>query len=362
VSLVVTVVTSAYRARETFLKLSPGVTAAVLALDLNISRGSSVDPVKAIRQREFGGPDTLRYEDVPDPAPGPDHVLIRVRAAGVHLIDATLREGSPVGPPLPTLPTTPGREVAGVVESPGRWAGRRVVAHLGPGGGGYAELAVAPAAALHEVPSSMSYETAVALIGTGRTAVAILAEAALSSGDVVLIPGAAGGLGTLLTQAAHDAGATVVGLAGGPAKTAQVGADVVVDYAAPGWEELVPPATVLLDGTGGAIGRALFERVRPGGRVVLFGWSSGAPADFGVWDLYRLGLSVSCAIGARMATRPLRELETEALARPWMPLTTAFPLADAAGAHVAMEARRTVGKTVLLPSSPPPAGQTVLLP
>lgn len=307
--------------------------------------------MKAIRQYEFGGPDTLRYEEVPDPSPGPDEVRIRVEAAGVHLIDASLRRGVQPGPPLPTLPTTPGREVAGVVETPGPWAGRRVVTHLGPTGGGYAERAVAPIAALHELPASLPAEAAVALIGTGRTALAILEDAAPGPSDVVLVPGAAGGLGVLLSQATREAGATVVGLAGGPAKTAQVEADLVIDYSAPGWVDRVPAATVLLDGTGGPIGRALFEKVRPGGRVVLFGWSSGAPIEFGVWDLFRLGVSVSCTIGARMAARPggLRDLEAAALARAWVPLTTAFPLADAAGAHAAMEARRTVGKTVLIP-------------
>jgi NADPH2:quinone reductase len=308
--------------------------------------------VKAIRQYEFGGPETLRYEDVPDPVPGPDQVRIEVHACGVHLVDASLRAGVQGGPPLPTLPTTPGREVAGVVTSAGPWSGKRVVAHVGAaGGGGYASVAVAPEGALHEIPASLSYEAAVALIGTGRTAEAILSEAALDAGDVVLLPGAAGGLGILLAQAAAAAGATVVGLAGGRAKTARVRADVVIDYSVPGWEERVPPATVLLDGTGGAIGRALFDRVSPGGRVVLFGWSSGEPFAFDVWDLYRLAVTVSCAIGARIAAWPggMRSLETAALARPWVPAVTTFPLADAAGAHVAMESRRTVGKTVLIP-------------
>lgn len=84
---------------------------------------------------------------------------------------------------------------------------------------------------------------------------------------------------------------------------------------------------------------------------MLFGWSSGAPFAFDVWDLYRLGVTVSCAIGARIATWPggMRALETGALARPWVPAVTTFPLADAARAHVAMESRRTVGKTVLIP-------------
>jgi len=308
--------------------------------------------VRAIRQYEFGGPDTLRYEDIPDPTPGAGQVRIEVHASGVHLIDATLRAGRQEGPPLPSLPTTPGREVAGVVTSPGPWSGKRVVAHLGLAGGGYASVAVAPVSALHEIPASMSYEAAVALIGTGRTAEAILSEVvALKRGDVVLLPGAAGGLGILLTQAAAAAGATVVGLAGGPAKTARVAADTVIDYTEPGWEERVPAGTVLLDGTGGAVGRALFERMSPGGRVVLFGWSSGRPFTFDVGDLFRLGVTVSCAIGARIAAWPggMRALETAALARRWVPATTTFPLADAAGAHVAMESRQTVGKTVLIP-------------
>lgn len=307
--------------------------------------------MKAIRQYEFGAPDKLRYEDVPDPSPGVDQVRIDVHASGVHLIDATLRAGVQGGPPLPTLPTTPGREVAGVVTSPGPWSGKRVVAQLGPAGGGYASVAVAPVSALHEIPASMSYEAAVALIGTGRTAEAILSEAALTRGDVVLLPGAAGGLGILLAQAAATAGATVIGLAGGAAKAARVLADAVIDYSEPGWEERVPTGTVLLDGTGGTIGRTLFERISPGGRVVLFGWSSGQPFAFDVRDLYRLGVTVSCAIGARIAAWPggMRPLETAALARPWVPAVTTFPLADAAGAHVAMESRRTVGKTVLIP-------------
>lgn len=87
--------------------------------------------------------------------------------------------------------------------------------------------------------------------------------------------------------------------------------------------------------------------------MVLFGWSSGAPFEFGVRDLYRLGLSVSCSIGARMATRGLSSLAAAALSRgaagTWAPVTTTFPLSEAAGAHRAMESRTTVGKTVLIP-------------
>lgn len=319
--------------------------------------------MKAIRQYESGGPDTLRHEDVPDPVPGPGEVRIRAAACGVHLVDATLRQGSRPGPPLPELPTTPGREVAGTVDELGPdvdpgWLGRRVVAHLGQAGGGYAELAVAPVTALHALPAGMAEAEAVALIGTGRTALAVLELAAPGPDDVVLVPGAAGGLGALLVQASRRVGAYVVGLAGGPAKLAHVTADAAVDYAQPDWPDAVRaavgdrPVTVLLDGVGGAAGRAAFELVGVGGRVVFFGWAAGAPTAFDTWDLYKQGLTVSCAIGPRIFQRlgGLRAWEDEALAAGWTPLVGApFALADAAGAHRAMEARATVGKTVLVP-------------
>jgi NADPH:quinone reductase len=100
--------------------------------------------------------------------------------------------------PLPELPMVPGREVAGVVDAVGPgvdagWTGRRVVAHLGMANGGYAELAVAAAGALHEIPDGLSAEVAVAAIGTGRTAVAILKVATLTRDDVVLVTAAASG-------------------------------------------------------------------------------------------------------------------------------------------------------------------------
>ena len=251
--------------------------------------------MKAIRQYEFGDADTLRYEEVADPVPGPGQVRVRVAAAGVHLVDATIRRGEPLGPnPRATLPMTPGREVAGTVDLLGaevdpRWLGRRVVAHLGMASGGYAELAVAAVTSLHELPDDLAEDAAVALIGTGRTAVAIVELAAPTADDVVLVTSAAGGLGALLVQAARRTGAVTVGVAGGPAKVARVralGADVAVDYSTADWTESVRSAlggrqvTLSLDGVGGPLGRSAFELVDVGGRVVLFGWSSGTPTEF----------------------------------------------------------------------------------
>ncbi|MCO1656035.1 zinc-binding dehydrogenase [Pseudonocardia humida] len=327
--------------------------------------------MKAIRQHEFGGPDTLRYEEVPDPVPGPGRVRIAVAAAGVHLLDTFIRAGRAGGPfPLPALPMTPGREVAGTVEALGpgvddAWRGRAVVAHLGQAHGGYAQLAVADVTALHAVPDGLSPAEAVAMIGSGRTAVGILRVAAIGPDDVVLVPAAAGGMGALFVQAARNAGAKVVGLAGGPAKTATVrglGADVAEDYRDPGWPERVRAAldgaapTLLLDGVGGEVGRAALDLLGVGSRMVMFGWSSGSITPFTSQDVAAKSLQVTWVTGPRMLAAPggLRGLETEALAAAGRGELVAlvhppFALGDAAGAHAALEARATAGKVVLAP-------------
>ncbi|MDI1465708.1 zinc-binding dehydrogenase [Catellatospora sp. KI3] len=322
--------------------------------------------MRAIRQYEFGPAENLRFEQVPDPTPGQGQVVVQVEAAGVHLIDTTVRRGGATPFPLPALPMTPGREVAGrvVATGPGAdpgWLGRRVVVHLGLTSGGYAERAVAAAASLHPIPDHLSARTAVAMIGTGRTAVSVLDRAAPTSADTVLVTAAAGGLGTLFVQAAQRAGAHVVGVAGGPAKVDQVlrnGADTALDYTDPGWPEKVRAelgerrVTLVIDGVGGQAGRAALELLAPGGRFVICGWSAGAATEITTADLYTRGITASSALGPGMV-RPLRDLEEQALreaAEGWLtPAVTGFPLAEAAAAHRALESRATVGKVVLLP-------------
>ena len=325
----------------------------------------------AIRQHEHGGPEVLRYEEVPDPTPGPGQVRIRVEAIGVHLLDTSIRQGTSFGPlPPPELPMTPGREVAGVVEELGAdadasWSGKRVVVHLGAASGGYAELAVADQDALFPLADHVSATEAVAMVGTGRTALGILEAAAITPDDVVLITAAAGGLGALLVQAARTAGAFVVGVAGGDDKVQlakDLGADIAIDYKAEDWAERVRSeldsrgVTLALDGVGGAIGRAAFELVAPGGRMWLYGWSSGEPMPLSTEDLFASSVTVSAAIGPRMLNRPggIRGLAQQALDElaegRWHPLVNPpFKLAEAADAHRALASRDTVGKVVLIP-------------
>jgi NADPH2:quinone reductase len=327
--------------------------------------------MRAIRLHEFGPAENLRYEEVPDPEPGAGQVRIAVAAAGVHLVDTTIRSGEARGPfPLPELPAVPGREVAGAVDAVGdgvdpSWIGRRVVAHLGIASGGYAELALCAVESVHVLADGVDPAAAVAMVGTGRTTLAILEVAAIQPDDVVVVTSAAGGIGSLAVQAALSSGATVVGLAGGAEKVERVralGAHEAVDYDRPDWVAAVREvlgdraATVALDGVGGVAGRGAFELLGPGGRLVLFGWSSGKPVSFEVTELFERSLTVSAAIGPRIFQRPggMRSLETEALAalaagRLVPVVGPPFRLADAAAAHRALETRATYGKTVLIP-------------
>ncbi|MGW3283861.1 zinc-binding dehydrogenase [Streptomyces sp. NPDC001002] len=324
----------------------------------------------AIRLHTFGPAENLTYEEVPDPLPGPGQVRIAVEAAGVHLLDTALREGDQGPLPRPTvLPTVPGREVAGVVESLGEgvaelWLGLRVVAHLGFAPGGYAELAVTDVDRVHEIPANLDFGEAVAMIGTGRTAMGILQFVELGGDSVVVIPAAAGGIGTLLVQYAKHAGALVVGLAGGAGKVARVqagGADLAVDYTDPGWAEKVRaflggrPATVVFDGVGGAVAREAVGLLGPGGKHLVFGWSAEGIRG---GEPYLVDGVSEQVLGPVMMRRaggpdPVRTLELRALAEAaegrLIPAVQRFPLAEAAAAHRALQTRATTGKVVLEP-------------
>jgi NADPH2:quinone reductase len=316
----------------------------------------------AIRLHEYGPAQNLRWETVDDPTPGPGQVAVEVAAAGVHLIETWVRGGRRLGGRLPTLPWTPGNEVAGrvVAVGPGAdpaWVGTEVAARMD--GGGYATRAVAAVEAVVPVPAELSAADAVALIGTGATAMAIADLAALAPDDVVLVTAAAGGIGTLLVQLVKAAGATVIGAAGGPAKAAVVreaGADLAVDYDTPDWTAALGRAvTVVLDGVGGRIAEQACRLLEAGGRVVTFGSAAqaGEPSPLAVPP----GVTVETLFGAPVVERLRDPAQTPAVRGPALaagargllhPVVTMFPLRQAAAAHAALEARGTTGKVVLV--------------
>jgi NADPH2:quinone reductase len=238
------------------------------------------------------------------------------------------------------------------------------VAHLGFVPGGYAELAVTDAARLHEIPENLDFAEAVAMIGTGRTVMGIVQFTDLGPGSVAVVPAAAGGIGTLLVQYARNAGATVVGLAGGPEKTARVragGADLAVDYTDPDWPGKVRAhlggraATVVFDGVGGDVAREAVRLLGPGGRHIVFGWSGEGIKEGGPYLVEGVSQQVLGPVMLREAggPDPVRTLELRALAEAaagrLTPAVQRFPLAEAAAAHRALENRATIGKVVLEP-------------
>ena len=220
----------------------------------------------------------------------------------------------------PELPMTPGREVAGTVDllGPGadaRWRGRRVVAHLGQANGGYAELAVRECGVAARDPRSRRAEAAVAMIGTGRTAVGILDAAALTSRGRSARHGGRG----RPRRAAPPGGAQrrrarrrrCGRRRRRPSGCPRSAPTIAVDYSQPGWPERGRAGlgerepTVVLDGVGGALGRAAMELLGPGGRLLLFGFASGSATEVTTRDLMARGLTVTWAI-PRAAAAPGR--------------------------------------------------------
>jgi NADPH2:quinone reductase len=233
----------------------------------------------------------------------------------------------------------------------GAWIGQRVVSTTG-GSGGYAERVAVPAAGLIPVPEGVSLTDATALLADGRTATGLIEVGAPRAGETVLIEAAAGGVGSLLVQLARAAGARVIAAAGGAAKTAlaaELGADATVDYRLPGWAGDVGTVDVVFDGVGGEIGEASLGLLRPGGRFVLFGLASGRPTTVDRTDVTLLGFEVLGQIGARAGELTSRALVEAAAGRLRPVVGQTFPLAEAAAAHLAIETRATLGKTLLIP-------------
>jgi NADPH2:quinone reductase len=315
--------------------------------------------MRAVWLKEFSGPEVLVAGIANDPCPGPGQVLIEVAFANITFVETMFR-ASGFGPQHAPLPLIPGNGVGGVVAAVGpgtdeRLIGTRVVTSTG-GSGGYAERAVVDADALFAVPDELALDQAVALLADGRTATILVQTAALRGGEKVLVEAAAGGVGTLLVQLARAAAAKVVAVAGGARKidvARDLGADVAIDYDDPAWTDQVRDAVGLLDvvfdGVGGAIGRAAFELLAPGGRMLSYGLASGewtaiseeAAADRGVTVVRPTATPVEM----RSFTR--RALTGAAAGRLRPVIGQRFPLERAADAHAAIEARATIGKTLL---------------
>jgi NADPH2:quinone reductase len=312
--------------------------------------------------REFGSPEVLEPAGVDAPGAGPGEVVIDVDFASVTFVETQVRAGKPPNPAmLPALPAILGNGVGGTVAEAGpgvdpSLTGRLVVASL-KGTGGYAQRARASVRQLIDVPQRLALRDAVALLADGRTALALVSRAKLREGDAVLVEAAAGGVGTLLVQLARNAGARVVAVASGEHKLAvarDLGADVTVDYTGGDWPRRVRDAVdhvdVAFDGVGGDIGLAAFGLLGPGGRFCPFGMASGrfAPVTPELAQAGQITVLTGAALSADALTTLARAALAEAAAGRIRPVIgQELGLAQAAAAHAAIEARATIGKTLL---------------
>jgi NADPH2:quinone reductase len=311
--------------------------------------------MRAVLLSEFGPPEVLRPAELPEPVPGDGEVLIDVAFANITFVETQFR-ATGFGPFKGELPVIPGNGVGGTVVTGPGLVGRRVVTSTG-GTGAYAERVAVPAGAPFAVPDGLALDDAVALLADGRTAEMLVDAAAPRAGERVLVEAAAGGVGSLLVQLARAAGAEVVAAAGGGRKLAlarELGATVAVDYREPGWTERAGAVDVVFDGVGGATGRAAFGLLRRGGRMVSFGLASGEWAAIGDDDAAERGVALirPNATPERLRAYTEAALAAGAAGRLRPVIGQRFPLERAADAHAAIEARVTIGKTLLEVASP----------
>ena len=322
--------------------------------------------MKAIQVKQAGGPEVLELVDLPVPEPKPNEAVVKLAASGVNFIDVYHREGRYKVP----LPFTPGQEGAGVVTAVGAdvtsvKVGDRVAwCHLL---GAYAEYAAVLEHRLVPIPAGVSEQQAAAAMLQGMTAHYLSYDTyPLKRGETALVHAAAGGVGLLLTQMAHNLGARVIATVSTDEKAKlarEAGADEVILYTHSDFEAETKRLT---DGKGvdvvyDSVGKTTFEKglnvLRPRGFMVLFGGSSGAVPPF---DLIALS-----AKGSLYVTRPTlvhysstRE-ELMARSRAVFGMITSgklklriehtYPLAQAQQAHRDLEGRKTTGKLLLIP-------------
>jgi NADPH:quinone reductase len=322
--------------------------------------------VKAIRVHTIGGPEVLKYEEVPRPSPGPGQALVRIEAVGVNFIEIYQRTGLY----QVQVPFIPGTEAAGTVVEIGAkvtavTGGQRVASTNFTGA--YAEYAVAPADRLVLLPDGVSARTGAAVMLQGMTAHYLVHSTyRLSRGDTCLVHAAAGGVGLLLCQMARQLGARVIGTVSTEEKAAlarKAGAHEVILYSQQDFEV----ETKRLTGDAGvqvvydSVGKTTFDKslncLTRRGMMVLFGQSSGPVEPIspqvlnqkGSLYLTRPTLHHYIVTRAELLERASAVLGSVADGTLDVRIGREFPLGAAAEAHRELEGRRTTGKVLLLP-------------
>jgi NADPH2:quinone reductase len=325
--------------------------------------------MKAVFITEPGGPEVLQVREVDAPEPGPGELLIDVVAAGINRADVQQRRG--FYPPPPGASEIPGLEVSGRIAGFGPdvtrpfAVGDRVVALLA--GGGYAEKVAVPAEQVVRVPEGVDLVTAAALPETAATVYSnLFMTAQLAPGELLLIHGATGGIGTMAVQMAKAFGARVAATAGTEEKVstarAFLGVDVAINYREQDFVEAVREATdgrgadVILDVVGAKYLERNVEALAPYGRLVVIGLQGGAKAELNLGTLLSKRAAV---IATSLRPRPVEEKGAimAAVKEHVWPLVTdgrikplvdkSFPLAQVTAAHEYFDSGEHVGKILL---------------
>ncbi|TPM27021.1 zinc-binding dehydrogenase [Mesorhizobium sp. B2-3-4] len=324
--------------------------------------------MKAVQFNRFGGPEVLEVVELARPAAMPGEVLVKVAAAGINFFEVLMRADRYAV--KPGLPAFPGVEVAGTVEAVGDGVDRRLLrqrvavplfASARPFGG-YAQYVTIAAGLAVPLPEMLSFEDATALMVQGLTALHLPRQSP-PAGRTLLVPAAAGGVGSLLVQLAKGQGARrVIALAGGKAKrdfALSLGADAAIDSSEADWPARVRDACdgveIVYDTVGGALTNGFLDVLAPGGELVF--------AALGRFQLS--ALDIETMIGRNQALRGFALLpllspdilrsglaqlfELAASARLKVAIGGRFPLHEAGEAHRLLEERRAIGKIVLLP-------------
>src|ERR1700704_486845 len=311
---------------------------------------SAKPTMKAVVVHEYGGPDVLKYEDVPRPEPHDNEILVRVIAAGVNPVDGMIRSGKFAQFFNTKLPLIPGYDIAGVVEKAGAKitkfkAGDPVYAYIGlKEGGGYAEYAVATEKEAAPKPKSTGYVEAAAVPLAALTAWQALIETAkLSAGQTVLIHGGSGGVGSFAVQIAKARGARVIATASTANQDLlkQLGADIAVDYTKTKFEDAVRDVDAVLDPVGGETLARSYGVAKKGGIVM----SLVARPD--PVELKNRGIH-GAAISVHPDAADLAEIAQLIDAGKIKPIVTeVLPLSEAIAAQRQAATHHTRGKVVL---------------
>ncbi|HJW53016.1 MAG TPA: quinone oxidoreductase [Burkholderiaceae bacterium] len=323
---------------------------------------------KSIIVRTHGGPEVLEYGEVDVPDPRPDEVRIRQHAIGLNYIDVYYRTGLYASP----LPHGIGFEGAGVVDAVGSGvksfkAGDRVAYPQGPLGA-YAELRTMPVATVVKLPKQISFEQGAAVMLKGLTVQYLFRQTyRLQGSETILFHAAAGGVGLIACQWARALGVRLIGTVSSPEKAAlakQAGAWQTIDYSRENFVERTLQLTggrklpVVYDGVGKTTWEGSLDCVEPRGLMVSFGNASGAVTGVAIGILAQKGSLYLTR--PTLATHIVPRSRLEGSAEELFDLMIAgkinvdieqrYPLAEAARAHRDLEARKTVGSTVLLPA------------